>query len=135
MRTNGLRWVGALWVAGLGCMVGWGAEAPKDLGLHEARPSAEWLGRGVMYQVWLRGFTPEGTLRAASARLPEVAELGATIIYLSPVNLSDPDMRQEFWSKRQKASGTNIPRNPYRISDYDRIDPEYGAGVKKALGR
>lgn len=126
MRANGLKWFGALWVAGLGCMAGRGAEAPKDLGSHEARPSPEWLGRGVMYQVWLRGFTPEGTLRSAAARLPEVAELGATILYLSPVNLSDPDMRQEFWSKRQKASGTNNPRNPYRISDYDKIDPEYG---------
>lgn len=102
------------------------AEAPKDLASLEARPSPEWLTRGVMYQVWLRGFTPEGTLKAASARLPQVAGLGATIIYLSPVNLADPDMRPEFWSKRQKASGTNNPRNPYRISDYDKIDPEYG---------
>ncbi|MCC6354350.1 MAG: alpha-amylase, partial [Verrucomicrobiae bacterium] len=45
------------------------AEAPKDLASLEARPSPEWLTRGVMYQVWLRGFTPEGTLKAASARL------------------------------------------------------------------
>ncbi|MCX7826048.1 MAG: alpha-amylase family glycosyl hydrolase, partial [Verrucomicrobiae bacterium] len=56
-----------------------------------------------------------------------MAELGANIIYLCPVQLADPDMRQEFWSKRQKASGTNNPRNPYRIKDYSRIDPEYGS--------
>lgn len=101
-------------------------ESKRDLGSLDARPTPEWLSRGVMYQVWLRGFTPEGTLRAATGRLPQVADLGATIIYLCPVYLQDPDMRQEFWSKRQKASGTNNPRNPYRISDYNRIDPEYG---------
>lgn len=102
------------------------AEPTKNLASFQARPSPDWLTRGVMYQVWLRGFTPEGTLRAATKRLPSVAELGANIIYLCPVQLADPDMRQEFWSKRQKASGTNNPRNPYRIKDYNRIDPEYG---------
>ncbi|MBM3888156.1 MAG: hypothetical protein FJ388_03420, partial [Verrucomicrobia bacterium] len=103
------------------------AEPAKSLSTLQARPSPEWLTRGVMYQVWLRGFTPEGTLRAATKRLPQVAELGANIIYLCPVQLADPDMRQEFWSKRQKASGTNNPRNPYRIKDYNRVDPEYGS--------
>jgi len=103
------------------------AEPTQNLALLQARSSPEWLTRGVMYQVWLRGFTPEGTLRAATKRLPQVAELGANIIYLCPVQLQDPDMRQEFWSKRQKASGTNNPRNPYRIKDYNRVDPEYGS--------
>lgn len=91
-----------------------------------ARRAPEWLERGVMYQIWLRSFTAEGTLRAATERLPQIADLGATIIYLPPIQLSDADMRQEFWSKRQKESGTNNPRNPYRIADYNRIDPEYG---------
>lgn len=99
------------------------AQAPSSF---PARPSPEWLTRGVMYQVWLRSFTPEGTLRAATKRLPHVAELGANIIYLSPVCLQDSDMRQEFWSTRQKASGTNNPRNPYRIKDYNRVAPEFG---------
>ena len=102
------------------------AAAEENLAALSARKSPQWLTRGVMYQIWLRGFTPEGTLHAAAQRLPQVAELGANVIYLSPVSLSDPDMRQEFWSKRQKASGTNNPRNPYRISDYNRVDPEYG---------
>jgi len=56
-----------------------------------------------------------------------MADLGANIVYLPPIQLADPDMRQEFWSPRQKASGTNNPRNPYRIKDYNRIDPEYGS--------
>ncbi len=102
------------------------AEAPQNLSALPARASPEWMTRGVMYQVWLRGFTPEGTLKAATARLPQVAELGANIIYLCPVQLSDDDLRPEFWSKRQKESHTNNPRNPYRIKDYNLMDPEYG---------
>lgn len=107
--------------------LGSAAEPKQDLAALHTRPAPEWLTRGVMYQVWLRGFTPEGTLRAATKRLPQVAELGANIIYLCPVQLQDADMRREFWSTRQKASGTNNPRNPYRIKDYNRIDPEYGS--------
>lgn len=97
-----------------------------DLASQQARPSPAWLTRGVIYQIWLRGFTQEGTLVAATKRLPEVAALGADILYLGPICLADDDMRQEFWSTRQKASGTNNPRNPYRMKDYNRIDPEYG---------
>jgi glycosidase len=118
--------VGILGASILCAAVTQAAEAQKNLAGQTARPSPEWMTRGVMYQVWLRGFTPEGTLKAATARLPQVAELGANIIYLCPVQLADDDMRPEFWSKRQKESGTNNPRNPYRIKDYNLIDPEYG---------
>ncbi|NQT17896.1 MAG: hypothetical protein HQ582_34410, partial [Planctomycetes bacterium] len=43
----------------------------------QARPSPEWVTRGVMYQIQPRAFTPEGTLKAATARLPKVADVGA----------------------------------------------------------
>ena len=102
------------------------AQPAADVSHLPARPAPKWLTEGVMYQIWLRSFTPEGTLAAAAAHLPQLADLGVTVLYMPPVQLSDPDMRREFWSKRQKASGTNNPRNPYRISDYNQIDPEYG---------
>jgi len=73
----------------------------------------------------LRAFTPEGTLKAAEKRLPQVAAAGVTIIYLSPINLQDDDMRKEHWAPRQRK--TDNPRNPYRIKDHDVIDPEYGS--------
>lgn len=91
-----------------------------------ARSSPQWLTEGVIYQIWLRSFTPEGDLKAAAGRLAWVRDLGAAIVYLPPVQLADDDPRPEFWSPRQKASGLNNPRNPYRIKDYSRIDPEYG---------
>lgn len=97
-----------------------------ELAALPARPAPPWLTGGVIYQITMRAFTPEGTLRAARERLPSVADLGATVVYLCPIMLQDDDPRPEFWSARQKASGTNNPRNPYRIKDYGHVDPEYG---------
>jgi glycosidase len=103
------------------------AESPESIAAQPARQSPAWLEQGVMYQIWLRSFTPEGSLKAATARLPDVADLGATIIYLTPVQRMDDDMRPEFWSQRMKESASKNPRNPYRIKDYDQIDPEFGS--------
>lgn len=100
-------------------------ERPSQARL-SARQSPQWLTEGVIYQIWLRSFTPEGTLKAAAQRLEWVRDVGATILYLPPLQLADDDPRPEFWSPRQKASGLNNPRNPYRIKDYQQIDPEYG---------
>jgi len=102
------------------------AEPARDITSLSARPSPEWVTRGVMYQIQPRAFTPEGTLKAATARLPKVAELGVDIIYICPVFVSDDDPNREGWSPRQKASRMNNPRNPYRMKDYYHVDPEYG---------
>ena len=100
------------------------AETP--LNRRQARTSPEWLTGGVMYQMYLRAFTPEGTLKAAQARLPRLAELGVTVLYLCPVFVADDDPDPAYWSPRQKKSGLNNPRNPYRMKDFYHVDPEYG---------
>ncbi|MFZ2643675.1 MAG: alpha-amylase family glycosyl hydrolase [Verrucomicrobiia bacterium] len=97
------------------------------LNQQQARTSPEWVARGVMYQIQPRAFTPEGTLKAAQARLPKLADLGVTILYLCPVFVADDDMDQRSWSPRQKKSGMNNPRNPYRMKDFYHVDPEYGS--------
>jgi len=102
------------------------ALAAQDIASLPARPSPEWLTRGIIYQIQPRAFTPEGTLKAAEARLPKLAELGVTILYLCPVFVADDDPDPTGWSPRQKKSGMNNPRNPYRIKDYYHVDPEYG---------
>jgi cyclomaltodextrinase / maltogenic alpha-amylase / neopullulanase len=76
-----------------------------------ARKSAEFVRKARIYQIWPRSFTPEGTLRAAAARLSHVADLGATVVYLCPV------------MKQSTEGGIS---NPYRVSDYGAIDAEYG---------
>ena len=86
----------------------------------------EWITNGIIYQIWPRSFTVEGTLKSAAIKLPDIKELGATIVYVCPVMLQDSGINKEFWSPRQKASPANNPRNPYRIMDYTKVDPEYG---------
>jgi glycosidase len=100
------------------------AETP--LNTRVAHPSPAWLTDGVIYQIQPRAFTPEGTLKAAQARLPKLAELGVSVVYLCPVLVADDDMDLTFWSPRQKKSGMNNPRNPYRMKDFYHVDSEYG---------
>lgn len=91
-----------------------------------ARKSPAFLEKSVIYQIFLRAFTPEGTLSAAAAMLPHIKSIGADIVYLCPITEADGDDNREYWSDRQKKSAIGNPRNPYRLSDYFRIDPEYG---------
>ena len=88
--------------------------------------AADWHEHAVIYNLFLRLFTPEGTLNAAEKQLPRLAGLGVNVIYLSPVVLADDDMDRRFWSRRTRESGTGNPRNPYRTKDFFAIDPEYG---------
>lgn len=80
----------------------------------------------IIYQIALRTFTPEGTLKAATALLPHVASLNVEIVYLGPVFKEDADEDRITWSPRQIASGTNNAKNPYKIIDYFHVDEEYG---------
>ena len=90
------------------------------------RPAPACLRGAVLYQLFLRMFTPEGTLKAAEARLPFVKALGVDILYLCPVAAADRGADHAFWSGRQKESRLGNPCNPYRIADYFAVDPEYG---------
>ena len=90
-------------------------------GQREARAAAEWVNRAVIYHIWLRSFSPEGTLAGVTARLDQLAELGVDVLYLSPI---------------MQRSGIE-PAGPYNISDYYQIDPEYGteADLKELCGQ
>lgn len=60
-----------------------------DPAAHEWQDSA-WTGRplagGVIYELHVGTFTPEGTLDAAARRLPHLVELGVDFVELLPVN-------------------------------------------------
>jgi glycosidase len=84
-----------------------------SISAQNARNAPEFLSRSMIYQVWMRSFTPEGTLRATASHLPYIADLGATIVYLSPINVFG-------------YPSVFGPSTPYEIKDYDRIDPEFG---------
>src|SRR5689334_23716156 len=81
-----------------------------SFGSRQARQSPDWLNRAVIYELWLNAFSQEGTLHGAIPRLPYVADLGVTIVYLGPI-----------------AKRSSVPHaSPYNIADYNSIDPQYG---------
>lgn len=84
---------------------------PLSVEKREARRGPAFLDKATIYQVWMRSFTPEGNLQAVAKRLPHIANLGASIVYLSPITL------------QSQVGGFS---NPYRIKDHYKIDPEYG---------
>ena len=83
-----------------------------------------YLENSIIYQINLRSFTNEGTLNGAEKMLPHLKNIGVDIVYLCPCFVADNDMNG--WSERQQKSKTFNPKNPYRISDYYNVDPEYG---------
>ena len=98
------------------------------------RPTPDYLKRATVYQIVLRNFTRDGNFRAATEMLDHVRSVGVDIVYLTPFVAMDCDMNRAGWSPRQIRSGFGSPKNPYRISDYDKIDPEYGTDADfKAL--
>lgn len=80
----------------------------------------------IIYQIALRTFTPAGTLAAATERLAHVASLGVDIVYVCPFFVEENDGNRDTWSKRQLASKTDNPKNPYKIADYFHVDEEFG---------
>ena len=80
----------------------------------------------IIYQINPRMFTPQGTLRAAKELLPHIKNIGANVAYLFAICKEDDSKDRRFWSKRQKKSKLNNPKNPYRISDYFSVDEEFG---------
>ena len=86
---------------------------PQNLSFasREARPVPDWLPKVTIYEIWLNAFSSDGNLRGAIARLPRVAELGASVVYLGPI-----------------ARRSSLPHaSPYSIADYNAIDPECGS--------
>lgn len=90
------------------------------------RPTPDYLKRATVYQVVLRNFTRDGNFRAATEMLDHVRSAGVDVVYLAPFVEMDCDMDESGWSSRQHKSGYGSPKNSYRISNYDKIDPEYG---------
>lgn len=102
------------------------ADTTKNAAHLKARPTSDKNKQAIVYQILLPIFTHEGTLDKARQMLPHIKNTGVNIVYLCPVVQIDDDTDLAFWSKRQKASKTGNPKNPYRLKDYFKIEPDYG---------
>ncbi|MCQ2391945.1 MAG: alpha-amylase family glycosyl hydrolase [Kiritimatiellae bacterium] len=95
----------------------------------QARAVPSFLRGAVIYQLFTRIFTPEGTFRAAERKLSELKDLGVDVIYLTPHQLADDDADVKHWSARQRKCKLGNAKNPYRQKDFFAVDPEYGTAA------
>jgi glycosidase len=80
----------------------------------DARASAEWIKDAVLYEVYLRSFSKEGTLKTLEARIPELKKLGVTIVSLMPIHpIGELNRKGSLGS-------------PYAVKDFYAVNPEYG---------
>ena len=72
------------------------------------------LRRSVIYEVYVRSHTPEGTFRAIEPDLDRIAALGVDIVWFMPIH--------PIGEQNKKGSlGC-----PYANRDYRTVNPEYG---------
>ncbi|MBR9976868.1 MAG: DUF3459 domain-containing protein [Bacteroidetes bacterium] len=76
--------------------------------------SAAWVRDAVIYQVYPRAFSGEGTFEAVQQRLPELREMGVTVLWLMPIH--------PIGEIGRKGGGGS----PYAVRDYYAVNPEYG---------
>ena len=72
------------------------------------------LRNQVMYQIFPRNFSKEGTFRGIIPQLDRIRDLGVDIIYFTPIH--------PIGEKARKGS----LGSPYAIKDYRAINPEFG---------
>lgn len=63
------------------------------------------LRNDIVYSIFVRNHTPEGTIKAAMADLPRIRALGTTIVWLMPIQPTGTVQRK----------GTLAPLTPFKI--------------------
>ena len=74
-----------------------------------------WSRDAVIYQINLRQFTADGTLRAAELELPRLKALGVDILWLMPIH--------PIGERNRKGT----LGSPYAVRDYRAVNPEFGS--------
>jgi cyclomaltodextrinase len=90
------------------------AEPPKDWSAESARAVPDWVRDAVVYEVFPRVFSARGDLAGVTARLDHVRDLGATVVWLMPVQPIGAEGRKGTYG------------SPYSIRDYEAVNPDYG---------
>jgi glycosidase len=79
-----------------------------------ARHSEEWVKDAVIYEVFVRSFSKEGSFWGLEQRLPELKELGVTVLWLMPIHPVGE-------LNRKGTLGS-----PYSVQDYYKVNPAFG---------
>lgn len=75
----------------------------------------DWAYSAAIYEVNIRQYTPEGTIKAFRKHLPRLKNMGVDILWVMPV--------QPIGKEKRKGSKGSY----YSISDYMAINPEFGS--------
>lgn len=74
----------------------------------------EWSRNAVIYEVNLRQYTDEGTIKAFQNHLPRLKELGVDILWFMPINpISEKNRKGKLGSY-------------YAVKNYKEVNPEFG---------
>jgi glycosidase len=79
-----------------------------------ARPSPDWLRSAVVYEVFPRNFSEDGTFNAITERLDDLGDMGVTLLWLMPIHPI---------GEKDKKGGVG---SPYAVRDFRAINPDYG---------
>lgn len=80
----------------------------------DAVKSSDWVKDSVIYEIFVREFTPEGTFQALKKRIPYIKDLGVDCVWLMPIHpIGERDRKGSLGS-------------PYAIKDYYEVHPALG---------
>lgn len=79
-----------------------------------ARKSEDWVKDAIIYEIFPRAYSKEGTLKEIEKDIPRLKELGVNVIWLMPIHPIGEIKRKGKYG------------SPYSIKDYYAINPEYG---------
>ncbi len=79
-----------------------------------ARKSEEWVKDAIIYEIFPRAFSKEGTFKEIEREIPRLKDFGVNVIWLMPIHPIGE-------IKRKGTLGS-----PYSVKDYYGINPEYG---------
>ncbi len=90
----------------------------------QALKSPDWVRDAVIYEVYLRSFSPEGTFAGLEKGIPALRNLGVTVVWLMPIH--------PVGVKNRKGT----LGSPYAVKDYYAVNPEFGTmqDFKRLLG-
>ncbi|MEN3037817.1 MAG: alpha-amylase family glycosyl hydrolase [Candidatus Kryptonium sp.] len=80
----------------------------------KARKSEDWVKDAIIYEIYPRAFSKEGTFKEIEKEIPRLKELGINVIWFMPIHPIGKE-------RRKGALGS-----PYSVKDYYEINPEYG---------
>lgn len=80
----------------------------------EGREQPDWAKNAVIYEINVRQFSKEGTLKAVTEQLSRIKDLGANVVWLMPI--------YPIGEKGRKGKLGSY----YAIKDYKKINPAYG---------